>query len=64
MKDYFTYDRQEAEDFKKYLEAQGRKVRIAPIAEDFRKIGDTRPVKTKYYIKDDIFSGYAGDVLR
>lgn len=64
MKNYFTYDRQEAEDFKKYLEAQGRKVRIVPIAEEFRKISDTRPVKTKYYIQDNIFSGYAGDVLR
>lgn len=63
MKNYFTYDRQEAEDFKQYLEAQGRKVRIVPIAEDFRKIGDNRPVKTKYYIQEDIFSGYAGDVL-
>lgn len=42
MKNYYTYDKQEAEDFKQYLEAQGRKVRIVPIAEDFRKIGDTR----------------------
>lgn len=64
MKNYFTYDRQEAENFKKYLEAQGRKVKIIPIAEDFRKIGDNRPAKTKYYIQDNIFSGYAGDVLR
>lgn len=43
MKNYFTYNHQEAEDF--------------------RKIGDNRPVKTKYYIQEDIFSGYAGDVL-
>lgn len=63
MKNYFTYDPQEAEDFKKYLEAQGHKIRIVSIAEEFRKVGDTRPVKIKYYVQEDSFPDYAGDIL-
>lgn len=48
---YWTYDEQEAKAFKRYLEEQGETVRLEPIAEEFRKIDDDRPVKTKWYIK-------------
>lgn len=45
------------------IEAQGVKVCIVPIADEFRKVGDTRPVKTKYYIQEAPTYDYAGDVL-
>lgn len=45
------------------IEAQGVKVCIVPIADEFRKVGDTRPVKIKYYVQEDSFPDYAGDIL-
>ena len=59
----YTYNKQEFEDIKKFFEAQGVKVCIVPIADEFRKVGDTRPVKTKYYIQEAPTYDYAGDVL-
>ena len=52
MKVYWTYDEQEAKEFKRYLETTtGQKVTLTPIAEEFRRFGDDRPVKVKWYVK-------------
>ena len=52
MKAYWTYDEQQAIAFKHYLEeTTGQKVTVTPVAEEFRKVGDDRPVKVKWYVK-------------
>lgn len=48
---YYTYDEQEAQKMKQYFEKRGYNVIIIPIADEFRKFGDPRPVKTKYFIR-------------
>lgn len=48
---YYTYDEQEAQELKQYFEKQGYNVVIIPIADEFRKFGDPRPVKVKYFIR-------------
>ena len=57
MKILYTYNKNEADKIAKYFENKGETVSILPIAEEFRKVGDARPVKIKYYIKIGAFSG-------
>ena len=46
-----TYDKEEAEAFAEYMRNKGASIKIVPIAEEFRRYDDPRPVKTKYYIQ-------------
>ena len=46
-----TYDKAEAEAFAEYMRSKGASIKIVPIAEEFRRYDDPRPVKIKYYIQ-------------
>lgn len=50
IKTWYIYDEQEARALAEHLKSQGASVDLIPIADEFRRFGDTRPVKVKWLV--------------